>query len=165
MSGLSRTDKTHLEAAEGWLGLGNHLEANEELENITAALRAHPDVLAVRCKMYVEARKWEMVVEIGRTLGELQPEKAFGVLHQAHALRQLNEIKEARDVLLSVAEKFRDEWRVAYQLASYCSLLGDREAGTDWLEKAIDAAGKLDIRLKALEDPDLKIVWTAISEI
>jgi hypothetical protein len=28
-------DSVHLKAAEGWLELGNHLEANEELENIS----------------------------------------------------------------------------------------------------------------------------------
>jgi len=28
-------DVRHLEAAQGWLELGNHLEANEELEKIT----------------------------------------------------------------------------------------------------------------------------------
>jgi len=28
-------DTRHLDAAEGWLGLGDHLAANEELEHIT----------------------------------------------------------------------------------------------------------------------------------
>jgi hypothetical protein len=35
----------HLAAADGWLGLKNHLAANSELEKITPELRAHPDVL------------------------------------------------------------------------------------------------------------------------
>ena len=38
-------DSMHLEAAQGWLELGNHEEANEELELIDAPLRVHPDVL------------------------------------------------------------------------------------------------------------------------
>ena len=46
---LEPPDSFHLEAAVGWLELGNHLEANEELDQITASLRAHPDVLLVRC--------------------------------------------------------------------------------------------------------------------
>jgi hypothetical protein len=29
-------------AAQGWLELGNHIEAIEELENIAPQLRAHP---------------------------------------------------------------------------------------------------------------------------
>ena len=40
-----RSDKHHLEAAQCWLTLGNWKEANEEMEQITAQMRAHPDVL------------------------------------------------------------------------------------------------------------------------
>jgi hypothetical protein len=34
-----------------------------------------------------------------------------------------------------------------------------------WLEKAIDLAGKEDIRQLALDDPDLEPLWTKIGEI
>jgi hypothetical protein len=34
-----------------------------------------------------------------------------------------------------------------------------------WLEEAIDLAGKKDIRLMALDDPDLEPLWTKIGEI
>lgn len=34
-----------------------------------------------------------------------------------------------------------------------------------WLEQAIDLAGKKDVRLQALEDPDLEPLWTQIGEI
>jgi hypothetical protein len=33
-----------------------------------------------------------------------------------------------------------------------------------WLETAIDLAGKKDIRMMALEDPDLEPLWNQISE-
>jgi hypothetical protein len=48
MKPIEPHDQRHLEAAEGWIELGNHLEANEELENITPEHRAHPAVLEVR---------------------------------------------------------------------------------------------------------------------
>ena len=35
MNPLPLPDQQHLNAAEGWLGLGDHLSANEELEQIT----------------------------------------------------------------------------------------------------------------------------------
>jgi hypothetical protein len=41
-------DIHHLRTAVGWLELGNHLEADAELDNITPVLRAHPDVLEIR---------------------------------------------------------------------------------------------------------------------
>jgi hypothetical protein len=34
MNLLEPPDSTHLQAAQGWLDLGNHIEANEELEEI-----------------------------------------------------------------------------------------------------------------------------------
>jgi hypothetical protein len=40
--------QNHLQAAEGWLELGNAQEANQELERITPSLRAHPAVLDLR---------------------------------------------------------------------------------------------------------------------
>ena len=64
----------HLEAAEGWLELGNWREANEELENITTELRVHPFVLEVRYKIYCEAKRWDEAVEIARTLTEMLPD-------------------------------------------------------------------------------------------
>jgi catabolite regulation protein CreA len=39
------------------------------------------------------------------------------------------------------------------------------EEAMGWLGKAIDLAGKKDIRLMALDDPDLEPLWTQISEI
>ena len=52
MNQLEAPDSTHLEAAQGWLDLGNHLEANEELERIEAKNRAHPNVLQVRWRKH-----------------------------------------------------------------------------------------------------------------
>ena len=42
MKSLDSPNNHHLSAAIGWLELGNWQEANEELEKIAPALRAHP---------------------------------------------------------------------------------------------------------------------------
>jgi len=39
---LGFSDQRQLDAAEGWLELGNWLEANEELERISPEMRGHP---------------------------------------------------------------------------------------------------------------------------
>lgn len=59
MKPLEPPDSIHLEAAEGWVELGNHLEANEELEQITSENRAHPAVLEVRWQIYAKAENWD----------------------------------------------------------------------------------------------------------
>src|SRR5579872_4748280 len=65
---LNRLDTHHLSAAQGWLELGNHVEADADLNRITAAMRAHPDVLELRWQIYAKAGKWEACVEIGTAL-------------------------------------------------------------------------------------------------
>lgn len=42
----------HLEAARGWIGLGDFLSANTELDDIAPHLRAHPKVLRERMKVF-----------------------------------------------------------------------------------------------------------------
>ena len=67
---LKSEDRTHLHAAEGWLELGNLLEANEELDKITPALRAHPDVLAVRYNVFARGNKWDGCLAIAEALAD-----------------------------------------------------------------------------------------------
>lgn len=163
MKNFERPDSHHLQAAVGWLELGNWREANEELERIAPELRGHPDVLQLRCKIYEAAEKWDYLVEVAGALCRVMPKSAFGPLHLSHALRKLERIAEARDVLLAVANRFSNEWRIRYQLACYSCRLGEMREALRWLEQAIDLAGELDIRLKALDEPDLETLWLDIA--
>ncbi len=77
MQPLGHEDALHLKAAQGWLELGNHQEANEELERITPKLRAHPQVLALRWQVYAKAQKWDGAADIARALTQLLPSTYF----------------------------------------------------------------------------------------
>ena len=165
MKPLPHPDNKHLEAAEGWLGLGDHLAANEELEQISPQLRAHPYVLEVRYKIYSKAKKWDGAVEIARTMAKSLPDKPWGSFHLAYALHELKRTQEAFDTVKPVVERFPKEWLMRYNLACYSCQLGNLKEAMLWLEKAIDLAGKKDIRLMALDDPDLEPLWTKIGEI
>ena len=44
MKPLTPPNNLYFQAAQGWLELGDHIEANEELDKVTAGLRAHPAV-------------------------------------------------------------------------------------------------------------------------
>jgi hypothetical protein len=52
-----------------------------------------------------------------------------------------------------------------YNLACYACQLGNLKGAKAWLGKAIDLAGKKDIRLMALDDPDLEPPWSQIGKI
>ena len=64
----------HLEAAEGWLELGNHVAAFDELEEIEPKLRGHPEVMEVRWRIYEMADKWDYCIEIGNALVKMKPD-------------------------------------------------------------------------------------------
>src|ERR1039458_7463689 len=109
MKALQPPDSLHLEAAQGWFELGNHLEANEELENITAENRAHPAVLEVRWQIYAKAKKWKGAMDIASALVQLVPEHPLGWVHRSYCLHAMNRTEEARDNLLRVVDKFPDD--------------------------------------------------------
>jgi tetratricopeptide (TPR) repeat protein len=162
---LGTQNQRFLDAAEGWLGLGNPIEANEELERITPQMRAHPEVLCVRWKIYAEAKKWEQAAEIAKIISETLPEVPFGFIHMAYALHELKRTKEALAVLLPVVDKFEGNRTIPYNLACYECQLGNLKQAREWLQKAIDLAGDSDVKLWALEDLDLEPLWAKIGKI
>src|SRR5258707_4750997 len=162
---FSFQDKRHLEAAEGWLGLGDHEEANEELECITAKMRAHPEVLRVRYEVYAKAKKWGMAAEIAQAICQIVPHVPLGWIHLAYALHELKRTKEAWDVLLPAIAKFPAEYIIRYNLACYASQLGNQKDAFELVEKAIEMAGTKEMKLMSLYDPDLEPLWAQISEI
>jgi tetratricopeptide (TPR) repeat protein len=165
MKPLEPPDSIHLIAAEGWLGLGNQIEAFEELEQISPRLRVHPDVLELRWQIYAKEKKWEACVDIARAIAKLAPSHPHGWIHLAYGLHELKRTKEARDVLIPIVDKFPKEYLMRYNLACYACQLGNLKEAKTWLEKAIDLAGKKDIRLMALNDPNLEPLWREIGEI
>jgi hypothetical protein len=54
---LGLNNQRHLAAAQGWLGLGDWLEANEELEQIAPDIRTHPAVLSLRYEVCQGSRQ------------------------------------------------------------------------------------------------------------
>ena len=165
MKKLPFPDNKHLEAAEGWLELGNWKEANEELENITPKLRAHPYVLDLRYKIYSAAGRWDMAVEVAKGLQKMLPDNPYGYFYTAYSLHELKRTQEAYDVVRAVVDKFPEHDLMRYNLACYSCQLGHLKEAMTWLEMAIDLAGKKDIRQMALDDPDLEPLWNKIGEI
>lgn len=162
---FSIADAHHFRAAQGWLELGNHIEANAELENIAPALRSHPEVLSLRFEIYSKAGRWDYAAEIAQAISKMLPENPYGPFHLAFSLHELKRTKEAYDVLIAVVDKFPEEHLMRYNLACYSCRLGNLNEAYQWLEKAIDLTGKEDIRQMALDDPDLEPLWCDISEI
>ena len=162
MRKLTPPDSHHLKAAQGWLELGNHLEANEELEKIAPTLRSHPDVLEIRWHIYAKEKKWVACVDIAEAIIKLAPNRSDAWIHRSFALHELKRTKEAFDNLVQVADKFPKIFNVPYNLACYCAQLGRLKEAEDWFKKAILIDDKQVPNL-GIEDPDLKPLWDSMS--
>lgn len=160
---LGHPDILHLRAAEGWMEIGNHhLEADKELDKITAPLRGHPDVLQIRWHVYAHAEKWEACLDIATALVKLAPDSSDGWVHRSYSLHQLKRTQEAFDILLPALEKFPRVWNVPYNLACYCAQLGRLDEAKSWFKKAM-AIDEHTVKREALDDPDLIPLWDSMS--
>jgi tetratricopeptide (TPR) repeat protein len=161
---LQPPDSHHLQAAQGWLELGNFNEANEELEKIAPALRAHPVVLAVRYGVYSKAEKWDVAAEVAAALVKLQPNESGAWTMLAYATRRKpgGGIPQAMEILASVVKRFPKVWMIPYNLACYCAQLGRLEESEDWFKKAMEI-DEQQVKKLGIEDPDLKPLWDSMS--
>ncbi len=159
---LPRPDSLHLQAAQGWLGLGDLVSASNELEEITPQLRTHPDVLLLRCEIYARAKKWDYVLTVAETLVKTVPKEVQGWIQRSFALHELKRTQEAFDQLLPVVDRFPKEWLIPYNLACYCARLGLLDDCQKWLKRAI-LIDERTVQKAAIDDPDLKPLWDNMS--
>lgn len=162
---FSAADQRHLQAAEGWIELGNHAEANEELENITPQLRAHPKVLKLRWQIYAAANNWEATLDIASAIIQIAPEDPFGWIHRSKSLYGLKRTVEARDNLLRVVDQFPRNAVMRYDLARYECQLGRLKEAERWLQKAFEIGDATKMKLAALDDRDLEPLWRNIGRL
>ncbi len=155
---LEPPDSIHLKAAEGWLGLGDHIEANEELEKISPQLRVHPDVLEIRWQIFAKEKAWEACVDIAGAVIKLAPENCNGWIHRSFALHELKRTQEAFENLLPAADQFPDVWTIPYNLACYTAQLQRFEDAQQWLKRARQIDEQT-VKRVAIDDPDLLLLW------
>ena len=89
MKALQPPDSHHLKAAQGWLELGNHNEANEELKQIRLEWRFHPEVLLARFEIYARCGQWDFAYTIAHGMVALVPCEATGWIKRSVALHKL----------------------------------------------------------------------------
>jgi tetratricopeptide (TPR) repeat protein len=160
MKTIDPPDSHHLRAAQGWIELGNHVEARRELGQITPAIRTHPAVLELGWLIYYAAKEWQACADIGAVLVEQAPERSDGWRHRAAPVHFMKRTREAYDLLFPALKKFPDDWSVHYDMACYACVLGDLKAAREWLARAFDLGEVTKLKLVALDDPDLALIWT-----
>src|SRR5258707_1267208 len=107
---LEPPDIHHLNAAEGWLGLGSIVDAEQELEQLSPAVSSHPEVLRVRYHVSEQAKQWASALATAQQICQVVPETPFGWVHHAYALHELRRTREAYNVLKPVVDRFPEDY-------------------------------------------------------
>jgi tetratricopeptide (TPR) repeat protein len=119
----------------------------------------------MRYEVYEAAEKWDLALVVAEHLKEVLPENQWGYFYTAYVLHELKRTQEAYDMVKAVIQKFPEHQLMHFNPACYSCQLGKLKESMEWLEKAIDMKGGLDVRSQALEDPDLEPLWAQIGEI
>ncbi|HUR45031.1 MAG TPA: hypothetical protein VMZ27_04065 [Candidatus Saccharimonadales bacterium] len=149
----------HVQAAQGWIELGDFGEAKEELAKLGSELQQHPDVLEVQWEICARQKAWQAGAEVGRGLIRTAPERASGWIDLSYALHEMKQTQEAWDNLFAVAGKFPKVPTISYNLACYACQLGKVWEGEQWLKRAFDVGDPKELKEMALQDQDLKPLW------
>ncbi|HXG46794.1 MAG TPA: tetratricopeptide repeat protein [Methylomirabilota bacterium] len=161
-------DHHHLNAAIGWLELGNPTEAGEEIARLSPPLLDHPDVLEVRWAICAALQSWDAALAVAEVLVARYPERDSGWVHRAYALRRVRGrgLEEAWAALRPAFERFPKVPVIPYNLACYACQFGRKEEAWEWLHKAMEAAGSVDkIKQMALADADLQELWDRLRSL
>ncbi|MFO1476071.1 MAG: tetratricopeptide repeat protein [Verrucomicrobiota bacterium] len=167
MQPIEPPDSHHLSAAIGWMELGVAIEAESELDCISAANQSHPDVLEVRWIVLAQRQRWDKALMVAQSLVKLAPTRSTGWLHRAYSLRRVSQggLQQAWDALLPAYEKFPKEPTISYNLSCYACQMRHLDEARNWFKRALKAGEKERIKAMALEDPDLEPLWAEIRAI
>jgi tetratricopeptide (TPR) repeat protein len=150
----SRETRRRVEYALGYIALGMFAEARAELDGIAGVEWMLPVVRSTRVDYHLAAKEWQKAVTVACELARAHPDVENAWIGWAFALRELGQIREARDVLLEAEPIHGKTCAVLhYNLACYDSLLGALKSA----ERRLKRACKMDkqFKLAAREDPDL----------
>lgn len=157
---FTEEDQRHLQAAAGYIELRMYLDANDELERVTAELRHLPQVLVFRLEIYRALEKWELMQTVARRLANGEPENVQWWISWAYATRRADSIDAARLILVNAMELHSAAAVIHYNLACYLCQLGDLEESKATLQRAFELDERF--RSKALQDEDLEPLWASM---
>ena len=143
--------------AEGFLELGLHLEAWEELERLPDAARAHPDVLLLRMDILLGMERWQDAVTLGAGCCMNWRTHDVFFLRTAGALMHLRDYENALVLLKSAPGSLHAKPEYHYAIARCAARLGLTSDAKTALKECLSLDKSY--RQRALGNPDLEPIW------
>jgi predicted Zn-dependent protease len=152
----------HLDAAEGWLLLGNVNEATAALDNIAPESRAAASVLMMRCAIYRHAERWQDLEVIASGAWAMHPDFGNFKIFLAAAKHKQGKTEEALRLLSDTKDGLHANAPTAYSMACMYGGKGQIAEAKHWLSLAFEWSHEPEkLKLRALGEPDLEAVWRA----
>jgi len=118
-------------------------------------------VLDLRWFIYSHHEQRDACLDIATAIVKMTPDRVWGWIHKAISLRRATGggFEKAKTLLLEAAKLFPEEGMIQYNLACYCAQLGQLDAAKEYLGKSYELGDAKQIKLRALDDEDLKPLW------
>lgn len=154
-----------LEAAAGWLMLGNTAEAFKEFQQLSPAGRESPEALVTLWDIHAHSADWNSAIATADRLIRKLSHQPDGYIKRAYALHELKRSQEAWDTLHPTSERFTDNWLIPYNLACYAAQLGRPADALKWFRRALRIGNERELRDMAMNDPDLEPIRVKIHQL
>ncbi|MFC7337291.1 tetratricopeptide repeat protein [Haloferula chungangensis] len=141
-------------AVQGYTELGLFDVALEELGLIDQDL----DIANIlRCDLFSRQSRWAEMGELAKRLARSDPDSPQWWISWAYAVRRLETIDAAREILIEARKSHPKEPIIIYNLACYASVSGELEEARQLLDQAI-ALDKT-CQEMAVKDSDLEALF------
>jgi hypothetical protein len=154
---LNATDQIHLNAAAGYLQLGDAMDAWHQLEMIAPLNRAQTEVLSVRLAVCRALKDWALSEDIARLLIAREPHNVMHVVALAEIMGRREGPVAAAAVYEFAIDRFPDFALLRVSLAVELIKAGQVEDAKRVLRMAFELDP--DLRLVALDHPGLQRIW------
>lgn len=111
------TSQWRLSYATGYLHLGMHSKARQELDALSADIQDEPEVMSLRGRILLAERKWQETIDFCQTSRQKHPTVADFFIQQALAYDKLDMPGKARSTWLSAPKEIRSTAFYHYNLA------------------------------------------------
>ena len=155
MTDLSPKDALHVQAAQDFLKASNPAGAQAEIDQLIPPCLDRPEVLEIRWELAAQAGNWDLALQLATSLTQLALENEFAWLWLSCSLNELGRSQEAYDALVAAFQRLPKSPMIAYNLACCSCRLKRLSDAWTWVTKAIEVGGRANVKLMALDDPDL----------
>jgi tetratricopeptide (TPR) repeat protein len=164
VSNIPPPDSYFLSSAEGWLLLGNPIEALGELDKIKPAMRVRPEYLELKWRIFADTKQWDEALELAEGMVRELPDHSGGYILRSYALRRATKgsVKKATTALLEAAAKFPKEPIIPYNLACYACQSGDLPQARKFFRMALEIGDRKELLKMASMDNDLELLWSEL---